>query len=254
MPGRLLPCALLLALACAPAQDGAREAVDVYVAASLREAVAELAREFEREHEVELRLNSGGSGWLAIQIERGAQAEVYLSAGLEEVRRLEQGGHLAPSSARELCANQLVLVRPRGAAPVSAWTQLLDPGPERLALADPDAVPAGRYARAWLSALGRWEALSPRVLRATHVRAALAFVESGAAELGVVYATDAARSERVEVAHRAPLDEAVRVRYWGALCAEAEANETASAFLHTLSGERGRSVLRAHGFLAATGR
>ena len=140
------------------------------------------------------------------------------------------------------------MVVPEGAPGVETSVEVLLQGARRLSLAHPRAVPAGRYARAWLVELGLWDELEQRTLAGMDVRAALAAVASGGADVGVVYRTDAMASEGVRVVHEVP---AAGVRYAGGVLADSERPELARQFLDLCSGAdaEGRAILEAHGFL-----
>ena len=245
-----LGCALLLALGACGGPTGG-EAPVVFAAASLREALGELAELWEREHGAAPVLNLGGSNLLAQQLLSGARADVFLSADEGWMDAVEAAGLVAPGSRVALLANRLVVVVPASADAVHIETveDLAGPGVRRLALANPQAVPAGRYARAWLEQRGLWEAVRERVAPAVDVRAALAAVEAGAAQAGVVYATDAAATERARVALRVPLAEGPAVVYPLAVVAEEERGAGARDFARFLQGDAAAEVFERHGFV-----
>ena len=139
------------------------------------------------------------SSTLAQQIVHGAEADVLLSADTKWADYLADNGLVAQR--RDLLGNRLVIVVPKdGKIDVRKPEDLLAAGIEHLALGEPQSVPAGRYAKQALSKLGLWPRLEAKVVPAGDVRQALAYVETGAAEAGIVYATDAAVSKRVRVA------------------------------------------------------
>jgi molybdate transport system substrate-binding protein len=236
MPFRIL-AALLLGAALAPA--AAREAapVQVFAAASLTEAMSDLADLWAARGHPRPVLVFGASSAMARQIERGAPADVFVSADVEWMDWLAERKLIAPATRRTLAGNRLVVVTPadrparldlrRGEALVR-----LVGTDGRLAIADPAAVPAGRYARAALESLGVWGALAPRAVNAENVRSALAFVERGDAAAGIVYATDAQASARVRVAGVFPAATHPPVVYPAAALASAGAD--AQAFLRFL--------------------
>jgi molybdate transport system substrate-binding protein len=186
--------AVLLALLALPAL--AQERVLVFAAASLKNAIDEVNAAYTGARVV---ASYGASSALARQIENGAPAQVFISADLDWMDYLEKQRLLQPGTRRNLLGNRLVLIAPAGTksglriAPGFALAPALGGG--RLALANPDAVPAGKYAKAALEKLGVWDEVSRRVAAAENVRAALLLVARGEAPLGVVYETDA-RSER----------------------------------------------------------
>ena len=158
-----------------------------------------------------------------------------------------QGAGLVRAEDRvDLLSNRLVVVVPAGATVVPATAEDLA-RVRRLALGDPQAVPAGIYARQWLEKRGLWELLSDRVVPTLDVRAALAAVESGNADAGIVYRTDAAISHRVRVALEVPADEAPRVVYPAALLTGAR-GPAARAFYEHLRFPAAREVFERLGF------
>jgi molybdate transport system substrate-binding protein len=159
---------------------------------------------------------------------------------LEEARLVRHGERV------NLLSNRLVVVVPRDSdLTVGAARDLMRV--RRLALGDPEAVPAGIYARRWLQGRGVWEALRDRVVPTLDVRAALAAVEAGAADAGIVYGTDAAISRRVRVALEVPADEAPRIVYPAAVL-ESPGRPEARAFLEHLRSPEARSVFIRFGF------
>ena len=196
--------ALLLAVLSWPLGAGPSRAepVLVFAAASLEGTLTPLVTDWASSSGVDARVVAGGSGALAQQIAAGAPAAIFVSAAPEWMDRLEAEGRLRPGTRADLLSNRLALVAHGPAAP-----QEIGPGLDlaallgdgRLALGLTGSVPAGLYARAALESLGLWEVAAPRLAETGDVRAALALVESGAAPLGIVYATDAAGSEATTV-------------------------------------------------------
>ena len=244
--------ALLVALAgAAPAR--AAEAVVVFAAASLMGALDEVARAWEAETGGAVTISYAGTSALARQIERGAPADLFVSADEAWMDALEAGGLIEPGTRRDVAANRLVLIAHGEAAPAEIGPDLDLAGmlgDERLAMALVDAVPAGRYGREALASLGLWDAVAPRVAQADNARAALALVALGEAPLGVVYATDARAETRVGVVGAFPEGSHRPIRYPAALVAEARHPDAARAFLDHLSTAEAQAALARHGFAA----
>ena len=189
---RLAALAFCLVLApCASA-----DTITVFAAASLKEALDAAAKPFEDSTGNKVAVSYAASSALARQIEAGAPATLFISADLDWVDYVEKRGLAVPGTRRNLLGNDLVLIAP--AASTAALK--IAPGFDlaaalgkdgRLALANPDAVPAGKYAKAALTKLGAWPGVEGRVAPAENVRAALALVSRGEAPLGIVYRTDA---------------------------------------------------------------
>ncbi|MGK2284738.1 molybdate ABC transporter substrate-binding protein [Pedomonas sp. V897] len=231
------------------APERARPAL-VFAAASLQEALNSAADAYARSGHPRPRLAFAGSPALARQIERGAPAALFLSADEDWVDHLERSGFIAPGTRQDFLSNRLVLIAP-ASRPFRAdlakpdWLARLGDG--RLAMADPEAVPAGRYGKAALEALGLWQRLAPRIARAENVRAALVYVERAETNAGIVYATDAAASAKVVVAATFPGHLHPPIRY---VLAGIRGQETAEsrAFRAFLLSEAGKAHFRKHGF------
>jgi molybdate transport system substrate-binding protein len=197
--------------------EGARVELLVYAATSTRDVLQALEAACEQEHAVDLTFNFGSSGDLSNQIVAAAQADVFVSADEKEMDKVESARLLASGTRRPLLSNQLVVIEPADAP--SIFVQPFEPAQlaraevELLSLADVDSVPAGRYAKAWLEKRGLWSDVSGRILPGVDVRAALAAVESGGAQAGIVYRTDVARSRKVRTVHAVPVEEGPRISY-----------------------------------------
>lgn len=237
-------CACLLA-APAMADD-----LTVFAAASLRDALSDVAERYEAETGTDITLSFAGSGLLARQIGLGAPADVFVSANTEWMDVLDADGDIAPDSRRDILQNSLVLVAPAPAQGVDLTAEALTGalGPDGyLAMGVVTSVPAGIYGKAAFEHLGIWPRLEGRVAQADNVRAALALVATGEAPLGVVYATDAKADDRVAVVARFPDESHAPIRYPAARVTRSEAPD-ADAFLAYLTGETARGIFADYGF------
>lgn len=211
---RALPrlAASVLALTLALCGRAGAEEVLVFAAASLGGALREIGHRFESTTGDRLVFNFAGSNDLTRQIRAGAPADVFFSANLAHMDELEKAGLVRAKERVNVLSNVLVVIVP---ASSSAFV----PAPaalgrfRRLALANPDAVPAGIYARTWLQSRGVWEAVKDKVVPTLDVRAALAAVEAEHADAGIVYRTDAASSRRVRVVLEVPRGEGPAIVY-----------------------------------------
>jgi molybdate transport system substrate-binding protein len=242
---------LLLFLASAPVR--AERAPVVLAAASLQEALTEAADAWAARGHARPVLSFAASSALARQIAGGAPADLFVSADEEWMADVVRRGRVRPGTLSVLAGNRLALVAParsRVALRITPGFPLAKAlGGGRLALADPAAVPAGRYARQALTALGVWRSVSGRIAPAENVRAALALVERSEVPLGIVYRTDARASAAVRIVGLFPADSHRPIRY---PMAELKAGQSpdARAFRVFLSGEAGRAILRRYGFTA----
>lgn len=232
---------LLLALPVRAAE------IRVSAAASLTDAVTEVARAFEQSGGARVVFNFGASSTLARQIELGAPADLFLSADELKIDALERAGLVVPGTRRSVLSNTLVVVT--DGARIESPRQLASHTIRRLALAEPSTVPAGIYARQWLESIHLWRALAPKVIPTDNVRAALAAVEAGNVDAAIVYRTDVRLSKRVRIAYEVDAQEGPRISYPFVLLKDAVNPAGARAFLQFLQGQQARRIFRKHGFL-----
>lgn len=218
----------------------------VFAAASLSDALQEIARNYEKTNGDRIIFNFGGSSGLARQIGEGAKADLFFSADEEKADQLEAKGLVKAGSRRSLLSNTLVFVAP----PDSEWKLPRDlPKVRRLALAETTTVPAGIYARKYLEQAGLWKELIGRIVPVENVRAALATVESGNADAAIVYKTDAAISRKVRVAYEVPRAEGPSISYVLVTLKEGPSPAAAERLRTFLAGEEASGVFRKHGFI-----
>ncbi len=226
----------------------------VFAAASLKNAMDGVAQAYETAHDARVKVNYAGSSTLARQIERGAPAEIYVSANQDWMDKLQEDGHIDNASRVDLLANSLVLIAPKDStvtlsiAPDFPIARTL--GDDYLAMANTDAVPAGLYGRQALSTLGVWGALNGHVAQADDVRAALALVARGESPLGVVYASDAVAEKDVRVVDTFPADSHDPVVYPAAIVKGVDDPQAAS-FLTFLQSDEAAVIFKKWGFRLA---
>lgn len=243
------PLFILLILALSTAWATAAE-VTVYAAASLSDAFKEIAPLYTQATGDTLRFNFGASGALARQIKEGAPADVIFSADELRVDQLDKAGLLLPGTRRTLLANTLVVVvAVDGGAPVKALTDLGKAEVRRIAIGEPATVPVGTYTKEYLQKTGHWEQLNARFVPLDNVRAVLAAVESGNAEAGFVYKTDALISKKVKIAIEVPLSEGPKITYPVAVLKDAKQPVAAKALVDFLAGTDAQKVFAKYGFL-----
>ena len=224
--------------------------VSVFAAPSLTDAMKELASAYESESGDKLVFNFAGSNALARQIKEGAPADVFFSADEAQMGGLEKAGLIAEGSRKSVLSNSLVFVAPKDSAITSLTPQdLTQPTIKRLALADTKTVPAGVYSKAYLEKLGLWKEVEPKVIPTENVRAALAAVESGNVDAGIVYKTDASISKAVKVVFEVPAKEGPDISYPIAVIKESKNPEAAQKFLDYLKSEPALTVFRKYGFI-----
>lgn len=241
---------LLLALALGLAFPTVAAEITVFGAASLTDALEEIAAAYERQGGDRVVLNLGASSTLARQIQEGAPADVFFSADEARMDSLEGLNLILVGTRRSLLSNTLVVVVPADSAlKIRSAKDLADPRIQSLALAEPRSVPAGIYARQYLQSRGLWDSLSGKVVPTENVRGALAAVESGNVSAGIVYKTDAGISKEVKIAWEVPAAEGPRISYSVAVLSRSTRQEAARRFLAYLSSRPALAVFRKYGFL-----
>jgi molybdate transport system substrate-binding protein len=245
---------LFLALAIFVAGPAAAaDKITVFAAASLTDALNAIDAAYTAKTGMAATVSFAASSTLARQIEAGAPAQIFLSADTKWMDYLDKKGLIEPGTRHNVLGNKLALIAPSD-SPIAAlsidrtldWQHLL--GPEgRLAVGDPDHVPAGIYAKEALTNLGVWTLLAPRLARADDVRGALTLVERGEAPLGIVYVTDARVSTHVKIAGVFPEDTHSPIVYPFAIVKGA-ASPAVQAYFRFLNGAEARTVFNRYGF------
>jgi molybdate transport system substrate-binding protein len=242
----LSPLALTLSLPAAAADK-----VTIYAAASLTDALNALDTAYEARSPVVASFAS--SSTLARQIEAGAPAQVFISADTKWMDYLDGKGLIEAASRHNLLGNKLALIAP-AVSPIEPlaidrrldWQRFLG-ADGRLAVGDPDHVPAGIYAKEALTSLGVWPLLAPRLARAEDVRGALALVERGETPLGIVYVTDARISTSVKIVGVFPESSHSPIVYPAAIVKGA-ASPAVEAYFRFLASPQARTVFNRFGF------
>ena len=247
-----MAAAMLASSVLSPALSAASAAeIVVFAAASLKDALDDAAHAYEHQSGDVVKISFGASSVLAKQIENGAPADMFISADLDWMDYLQQRNLIQPQTRKNLVENQLVIV-----APADSDLKLdIKPGFDlagalkggRLAMADPDSVPAGKYGKAALEKLGVWNSVKGAVAPAENVRAALLFVSRREAPLGIVYSTDARADPRVKIIAVFPPDTHPPIVYPIALTAQSK-NPGAARLLAFLSSPAARPSFEKQGF------
>jgi molybdate transport system substrate-binding protein len=232
-------------------KTGPVEPIVVFAAASTADALEEILAKFSGARGVETRTNFAASSTLAQQIVNGAEADLFLSANESWAEEVAKAGLVAERS--NLLSNSLVVVIPRESSlSISQLSDLENPQVKRIAMGDPQSVPAGVYAREALEMSKLWEAIRPKVVAAADVRQALVFVETGAADAGIVFATDAQASSTVKVALRIDPSLSSPIRYPLILVKRSPPRSEAKALYDFLRGPTAAGIFERHGFMSPT--
>jgi len=252
-----IPISSILRIACVVLglAGSAAHGADLVVsaAASLTDAFKEAGRDFEAAHPgTHVVFNFGASDVLLRQIEQGAPADLFASADEATMDKAVAAGHIAAATRKDFAANALVLIVPTSAASApNSVADLRNDSYKKIAIGNPDSVPAGRYAKQALVTAKLWDALEPKLVQAQNVRQALDYVARGEAEAGFVYATDAAmQAQKVRVA--LDMATATPVRYPIGAVAECAKKPTACDFEQFLLSARGQAILANNGFRPAS--
>jgi molybdate transport system substrate-binding protein len=224
--------------------------IRVSAAASLTEALKEIAAAYEKQTGDKVFFNFAASSFLALQIEQGAPADIFFSADEAKMDGLDKKGLVEKSTRKSLLSNALVIVVSvdQGAS-ISNPKDLLDAKVKRVALAETKTVPAGIYAKEFLQNQNLWTGLEPKIVPTENVRGALSAVEAGNADAAIVYKTDAAISKKVKVAYEVPATDSPAISYPVAVLKEAKNPDGAKAFLKRLYSDEATAVFRKFGFI-----
>ncbi len=222
----------------------------VSAAASLKDALEEIKPIYQQSKpNVNINYNFGASGALQQQIEQGAPADIFISAGKRQVDALEQKGLLLPGTRSVLAKNRLVLVVPKNVTGITSLYNLKESKIKRIAIGEPRSVPAGQYAQQVLQKLNIWWQVSSKLVYANNVRQVLAAVESGNADAGLVYATDAKISDKVKVVVAADEKYHSPIVYPLAVVKRTKNASAAKEFSQFLSSSQAKGILKKYGFI-----
>ena len=244
---KLLSCALAVSAALLATSAVSAE-INVYAASSLTDVLKQIGADYERQSGDRVSFNFAATSTLARQIEEGAPADIFVSADEPQIDRLVQNANVIAETRRTLLSNTLVVIAP-------ADSQLTIDSPaqlatvSRVAIADPNIVPVGVYARAYLTRANLWDSIAPKVIPVENVRAAVAAVESGNVDAGFAYATDARISKHVKVIFAVPAEEEPRISYPAAMINGSKNRTAAEKFLNHLQSDAATKVFESHGFI-----
>jgi molybdate transport system substrate-binding protein len=247
--GVALATAAIVSTGAGSAQSSKHE-LTISAAISLKDALNEIDSVYTSSHSgTALHFNVGGSGTLQQQIEQGAPVDIFISASPKEMDALDSKGMLLAGTRHDLVKNQVVLIVPSDRAGVSNFQDLTRAEVKNVAIGEPRTVPAGRYAQQVLTHFGVYDQLKPKFVFGKDVRQVLAYVETGNADAGIVYATDARITNRVKVVATAPEDSHAPVVYPVAIIKTSHDPSAAREFMQFLWGSQARDVFVKFGFV-----
>ena len=239
---------ILLSFACLFIGCSSEELI-IFGAMSLTDALTEISHRFGEGRNIKVYCNFAGSSTLQRQIEKGAPADVFISASPKQIDALQRKGLIDDETRRAILNNRLVLV-----APVNSMLSMTDVGLltqdsiRRIAIGEPNSVPAGIYGKEALTHLGIWETVQSKLIPSADVRSTLAYVESGEVDVGVVYQTDAAMSQKVRIIYQFPDSIHTPIVYPAAVLRDTEHKVLAQTFLEYLQTAEVAAIFEKYGF------
>ncbi|ASF46027.1 molybdate ABC transporter substrate-binding protein [Methylovulum psychrotolerans] len=239
---------LLIFLICSVFMPAAQAEITVLAAASLTNALTDIIKHYQKQQGVTIKTSFASSSVLAKQIENGLLADIFISADKQWMDTLYEQGKIDATSRKEILGNSLVLIAPKGqgfAVKLAKGEALANAFDGKLCTGETSTVPAGKYAKEALQNLAMWDTIKTRIVGTEDVRAALAFVERGECAAGIVYATDALISTKVEVVSTFPESSHAPIVYPMALISQ---SQEARAFLDYLSQAEAGKVFAHYGF------
>jgi molybdate transport system substrate-binding protein len=250
--GGILPALLTLGIYGAQAQQPPAppsSSVTVSAAISLKDALDQLGREFERDHPgAKITFNYGASGTLQHQIEQGAPVDIFFAAAQKQMDALQSAGLIVTETRHDIVANDLVLIAPSSSDDIHTFQDLAKSGVKTVALGEPETVPAGMYAQQTLEKLNLWDAVKKKAVYAKDVRQVLTYVATGNADAGLVYRTDAQTSPKVRTIFTAPPSSHDPIVYPAAVLKNSKDSAAAGAFLKFLETAHALEIFKTYGF------
>ncbi|MXV75756.1 molybdate ABC transporter substrate-binding protein [Candidatus Poribacteria bacterium] len=223
--------------------------LSVFAAISLKDALTEIGEAFAAENQAKVYFNFAASTTLQRQLEKGASGDVFISASPRQVLALETNGLLEAESRQNLLTNRLVLVSDEASEiSVETPTNLVVPEISRIAIGHPDIVPAGAYAKEALTYFGLWEALHPKLIFGTDVRATLAYVTAGNVDIAIVYKTDTTLTENINVLYQLPSEAYTPIIYPAVVMKSSLRKQLARRFVTYLQSVESGEIFQKHGF------
>ena len=229
-----------------------KEQHEVYIlaAASMTDAIKEIGANYEKEHpNIKLMYNFASSGALQTQIEQGAPADVFISAAEKQMNNLEDKNLIDKSTRKDLLENQVVLIVPKDSdIKINDFQDLATDKVAKIALGEPKSVPVGQYSEDIFKNLNILDKVKAKAVYASDVRQVLSWVETGEVDCGIVYATDAAISDKVKILMNAPANTHKPIVYPIAMVNTTKNAEVAKDFINYLSEDKQKEILTKYGF------
>lgn len=227
-----------------------KQEVYILAAASMTDAIKEIGANYEKEHpNVKLIYSFASSGALQTQIEQGAPADVFISAAQKQMNNLEEKNLIDKSTRKDLLENKIVVITNKdNALKLSEFKDLASNKINKIALGEPKSVPVGQYSEEIFNNLNILKAVSEKAVYASDVRQVLSWVENGEVDCGIVYATDAAISDKVKILMNAPDNTHKPIIYPVAMVSSTKNAKIAKDFINYLSQDKQKNILIKYGF------
>ena len=239
---------LMVLIGCTQPEQKQTE-LNVFAAISLTDALGEIGAAFTAENGVKIFYNFAASTTLQRQLEKGATADVFISASPRQVVALETNGLLETESRKDLLTNRLVLVSDQSTGmSMETLTSLAIPEISRIAIGHPSIVPAGAYAKEALVHFELWDTLQSKFVFGTDVRATLAYVTAGNADVAIVYKTDTTLTQRIKVLYQLPTEAYTPIIYPAVVMKDSPRKQLARRFMNYLHSMESGEVFERHGF------
>lgn len=244
----LIIVSCLLFSGCKNAQSAGTGELTVSAAASLKEPIEKIAELYEKETNVKININLGSSGSLQKQIEEGAPVDLLISAQKSQVDALINKGLIEKGTCKELLTNSLVLIVSNNYDKIINSMDALKNKDIKLALGEAETVPAGLYAKEFLQNIKLWESLKDRIIYTMDVKAVLNYVESGDAEAGIVYRSDAVNLKSSYIAYMIPTNTHQPIIYPAVVMEKSNNKASAKDFIEFLGKSQSREVFQKYNF------
>ncbi len=228
--------------------------LNVSAASSLTDALKAINKVYTEENDyVTIVANFASSGTLQKQIEQGAPADVFISAGTKQIQALQDGGLIISETRQNLLTNKVVLIIPKNSTlQITDFNGLVSDSVQKIAIGDPDSVPAGDYGKQALQQLGIWDQVQSKLILCTDVRQVLTYVDGGNVDAGIVYATDAAISTSVKVVADAPAEINSKIIYPLAVIKASKNTQAAKDYIAFLLGDEAKAIFEQYGFVVVS--
>ncbi|MGB3535882.1 MAG: molybdate ABC transporter substrate-binding protein [Microcoleaceae cyanobacterium] len=229
--------------------DRTSSQITVSAATSLSDVMIAIQPLYLKQYpDIKLIYNFGSSGSLQQQIEQGAPVDLFISADIKQMDILEQKGLLLPETRKNILTNSMVLVVPKGKQSISSLADLNNNNIRKIAIGEPNTVPAGKYAKEILTSLNLWDSLQSKIVYAKNARQVLSYVETGNVDAGIVYQTNAKISEKIDIIATIPATYHSPIIYPIAIVKDSKNIEVAKQFITFISGNSTKFVFEKYGF------